>query len=113
MTDSILESVKHLCNVAVDDYDFDDELILHINMVLNVLYQLGVGPAEGFRITGYDEKWTSLLEDETKLNLVKDYVGYKVRMVFDPPTSGATATALENIVKELEWRILMQVEADR
>ena len=39
------------------------------------------------------------------LEAVKSYVGAKVRQMFDPPTTGALKEALDNTVKELEWRL--------
>ena len=48
--DSILTSVKKMLGIA-EEYDhFDADLIMHINSVLTILGQLGVGPAERFFI---------------------------------------------------------------
>ena len=44
MEESILISIKKLLGITKDDTDFDTDIIIHINSVLAVLSQLGVGP---------------------------------------------------------------------
>lgn len=102
---SILDGVKKM--LAIDkDYDaFDDELIMHINSVLATLNQLGVGPEEGFHITGRDETWFSFMGHDDRLNDVRTYVYLRLRLIFDPPTSGFGVTSIKEQTKELEWRI--------
>lgn len=101
---SILYSVKKL--LGVSENSFDSDIIMHINTVLATLNQLGVGPKNGFAISGEDEKWTDFMGDDIRLNLVKSYVHAKVRILFDPPTSSAVMDALNRTASELEWRIL-------
>ena len=48
--DSILTSIKKLLGITEEYEHFDPDIIMHINSVFSVLTQLGVGPAEGFRI---------------------------------------------------------------
>ena len=48
--DSILTSIKKLLGIAQECTDFDMDLIIHINSVLMILTQLGVGPEKGFTI---------------------------------------------------------------
>ena len=48
ITGSILTSIKKMLGI-MDEYEhFDADLIMHINSVLGILTQLGVGPADGF-----------------------------------------------------------------
>lgn len=52
MNESIFESIKALLGPD-SSYDvFDTDIMIHINTTLSVLTQLGVGPSEGFMITG-------------------------------------------------------------
>lgn len=104
---SILKTVRVACGVG-DDTGFDEELILHTNGVLMNVYQIGIGEAP-FRITGYDETWDELITDPT-FECLKDYVGLRVRMVFDPPASSALSDAIKRTIDELEWRINSQVD---
>lgn len=105
MTESILLSVRPDVDVYEDDEHFDERLIKEINAAFGVLYQLGVGPSTGFRITGPDEVWTDFIGDEVRLEMVKDYVGRKVQMVFDPPQSSVLNEALKASIAEYEWRL--------
>ena len=49
--DSILTSVKKLLGLTEEYTAFDADLIMHINSVLMILRQMGVGPQEGFGIS--------------------------------------------------------------
>lgn len=108
--DSILISIKSQLGIS-EDYDaFDNELIIHINSVLRILNQLGVGK-DKFSITDSSSKWADFLGDqEAELDDVKTYVYLKVRYVWDPPQVGAQMSAISEYIKELEWRINVQVD---
>jgi hypothetical protein len=104
MTDSILTSIKKLLGIDEEYEHFDIDLILHINSVLSVLTQLGVGD-ENFFITGKNEKWSDYISDDARFNLVKAYVYLKVRLLFDPPSSSAIIESINRLISEIEWRI--------
>lgn len=109
--ESILQSVKKMCGIAEDYTYFDQDIVFHTNTVLSTLFQLGVGPASGFEITvDGEEKWADFIEANPKLNLVKTYVGLRVRMLFDPPTSGVLVDAINRQIDELTWRINVMVD---
>lgn len=104
MDQSILTSVKKLLGIS-DSYEaFDLDIIIHINTVFVVLYELGVGD-EPFSITDKTAVWSDFLKDSKDLNLVQTYVYLKVRLMFDPPTSSAAIQAMKDLVSELEFRI--------
>lgn len=107
---SILTSIKKLLGIAEDYTHFDNDLIIHINSVFMILTQLGVGPETGFAIKGKGTKWTDFLPDTTTLELVKSYVGLKVRLLFDPPSSSAAIEAINRQISEFEWRINVAVD---
>lgn len=111
MNDSILLSVKTMLGLS-DDYNaFDDELILHINSVLTVLYQLGVGgKGKLFYIKDETTKWSELFGEDEIIPLVKSYLYLKVRLLFDPPTTGVLHEAMERQIQEFEWRLNVQAE---
>lgn len=108
--DSILTSIKKLLNVDEDFEAFDTDIIININMALNVLLQLGVGPKTGFSITDKTAVWSDFISDMSKLEMVKTFVYLKCRLVFDPPYNAAAITAIENQINELTWRINVQVD---
>lgn len=109
--DSILQSIKKMLG-PTDGYTyFDSDIIIHINSVLMILNQLGVGPTNGFFIKGSDETWTDYLgSDLGKIELVKSYIYLKVKLIFDPPTTGVLHEAMERQIQEFEWRLNVQAE---
>lgn len=96
---NILASVKKQLNVA--DNAFDEDLLIHINTVMFILYQMGIGPNSPVQIDESTE-WSALGLDVPES--VKSYVYLKTRMLFDPP-SGAAKDAAEGLLAELEWRM--------
>lgn len=110
--ESILDSVKKDLGITVEYTHFDPDVILGINSALSVLNQLGVGPREGFKIHGRDETWTEFLGDDPRLEMVKEYVAKKTKQFFDPPQTGPLATALDQTLKEMEWRVNIAAESN-
>ena len=108
--DSILTSVKKIIGISEEDESFDTDLIMHINSVLMILNQLGVGPEDGFSITDKSAVWTDVIGDNKLIEATKTFVGLKVRLIFDPPTSSAMLDSINKTISELEWRINVMVE---
>lgn len=109
---SILTSIKKLLGISEEYVHFDVDIIMHINSVFMVLAQLGVGPPDGFTITGKYENWNDFIkDDDTKIEAVKTYVYQKVRLLFDPPTSSAHLEALQRSIAEFEWRLNVAAES--
>ena len=81
MTESILNSTKEALGIEPDDTSFDNELVMHINSALMILYQLGVGD------------------------------NYRVKLMFDSNNMNSGLIAEYNSkIKELEWRIYVAVD---
>lgn len=110
MDSSILTSVKKAIGIMEEYNEYDAQIIEAINSVFFTLNQLGVGPKEGFAITGIAEQWSDYIPDGTNLQAVKSYMSLKVRLLFDPPSNSFTLTSMENQAKEYEWRLNAQVE---
>lgn len=102
--ESILNSIKQALGVSPDDDGFDAEIIMHINSVFTVLYQLGVGPSDGFYITDNTKVWTEFIPDIKRIMLIKTYVYQKVRLIFDPPLNSTMLKALQDSINEFEYR---------
>lgn len=102
---SILTSIKKMLGIAEDYTQFDADLVMHINSVLSILNQLGVGPATGFSIESKNDTWGDFVDDLSILQFIKSYTYLKVRMLFDPPTGGAVTESINRQISELEWRI--------
>lgn len=108
LEDSILNSVKKQLPIAEEDHAFDLEIVLHINAALSILYQLGV-LKNPYTVDSPDDTYVSLLPGSTEdvVNLVKQYLFYKVKLGFDTTTAGSTTIeVLKELIKETEWRLL-------
>lgn len=111
MEESILKTIKKLLGIA-DEYEyFDADLIVHINSTIMTLSQLGLESAKNFEITGKTETWGDLLRNDTCLNSVKTYLYLKVKLLFDPPSTSSVLESYEQTIRELEWRINVQIES--
>lgn len=110
MIGSILDSTKKVLGLAADYTAFDEDIIMHINSAFSNLHQLGVGPVEGFMIDDNLTSWDDFLMGDHRLSSIKTYVYLKVRIVFDPPSTSYHTTAMQEQIKELEWRINVAVD---
>lgn len=108
--DSILTSIKKLLGITEEYVQFDSDLIMHINSVLAILTQIGVGPVEGFSIEDKTTKWTDFIQADLRIQNVKSYVYLKVKLLFDPPLSSAVIESTNKLISELEWRISVSVD---
>ncbi len=108
---SILTSVKKVLGIPEEHEHFDADIIMHINSVFMILSQLGVGSTDGFSISDKTTTWDEYLPDSKNLEAVKSYVGYKVRLMFDPPSNTAITESINRLIAELEWRLQVEVES--
>lgn len=107
--DSILTSIKKMLGITEEYEHFDADLIIHINSVLSILTQIGVGPSEGFSIVDKSTTWYEFVTGD-QYNDVRSYVYMKVKLMFDPPTSSSVMDSMNRMISELEWRL--SVKAD-
>ena len=112
MGTSILTSTKKLLGIGEDYTHFDLDVLTAINSTFSTLNQLGIGPVEGFSIEDDTAEWEDYLDDSNKLNLVKSYVYMKARVIFDPPSTGFVLSAVQEQIKEAEWRLNTFSEVD-
>ena len=111
--DSILTSIKKLLGITEEYEHFDTDLIIHINSVFMALTQIGVGPSEGFIIHDEDAIWSDFIQDPLKQQAVKTDVYLKVKLIFDPPLSSGAITAMNEQIKEYEWRLNISAETSK
>ena len=111
--DSILTSIKKLLGITEEYDQFDADLIMHINSVLMVLGQLGVGPEEGFSIKDDSAIWADFIPEGSTLEAVKSFVYLKVKLLFDPPLNSAIIESINRQIGEYEWRINVAAESIR
>jgi len=108
--DSILTSTKKLLGITEEYKHFDPDIIMHINTVLAILTQLGVGDEKGFSIEDETATWSDFMSDDPRLGFVKSFVALKVRLLFDPPQSSVVREAIDRTISELEFRISVEVD---
>lgn len=113
--EKILTSVKRLLGGITEDYTvFDPIILIHTNAVIATLTQLGVGPTSGYALTTGEETWADYLgavsDNLANLEMVKTYIGLKVKMIFDPPQASSAMEALKALIAEYEWRINVMVD---
>lgn len=111
MDESILTSIKKMLGIEESYTQFDADIISHINSVFGILTQLGAGPSDGFAIKDSTALWSDFISNNNnKLLMVKTYVYMKVKMIFDPPQTGAVIDSTNRLISELEWRINVSVD---
>lgn len=106
---SILDTIKKMLGIESDYTHFDIDIITNINTIFLNLQQIGVGPKNGFSITDNSTEWTDYISEES-LEAVKTFIYLKVRLLFDPPANAFLVDAMERQIKEIEWRLNVQVE---
>lgn len=114
MSQSILDSTKKALGIDAEYDVFDPDIIMHINSVLSVLNQIGVGPSTPFTVESDKETWEQFIaEDSSMLPLVRSYVYVAVRLLFDPPSTSFAIDALKKTSDEYEWRLMVHAERSR
>lgn len=111
MEQSILKSTKKVLGIGPDDHSFDQDVLTHINGAFTILHQLGVGPDDGFWIEDDSIEWADFFPDETILSQARTIVYLRVKLIFDPPSTSYAIAALENQIKEHEWRLNIERES--
>jgi len=111
--ESILDTIKQLLGIPIEDESFDTDIKVYINTITPNLAQMGIGPKNGFIVISKDQLWSEYV-DSTIINLegVKQYIYLKVKLIFDPPTNSTTVQAINDSLKELEWRMMLAVETN-
>lgn len=106
MDGSILNDVKKQIGIAPGNTDFDKDLIININTVLFILWQMGI-IVDNFTIEDNTTTWESILlnPEQVALQPMKTWVALKTKMIFDPPTSSVLKEAINANIEELTWRI--------
>lgn len=105
--ESILTSIKKLLGIQAAYTNFDVDILIHINTAFATLNQLGVGPEEGFIVEDESSTWDEYITS-CNLTMVRTYIYLKVRLVFDPPTSGILTDSIYRTISELEWRLYLE-----
>ena len=112
--DSILLSIKKLLGMdPIEFTQYDTDLIIHINTIIELINQHRINIPEGFKINDENALWSDYL-NKPEYNDIKDsiknYIYLRVRLVFDPSTNSSLLNSINDTIKELEWRIRTYIE---
>ena len=80
---------------------------MDINTAFSILHQFGVGPKDGIEVDS-TTTWGSVIK-KPRLNMVKNYVYTKVKLLFNPPNNSFTLNEMKEELREMEWRINSEV----
>ena len=109
--DSILLTIRKMLGGSAEYDVFDVDLCSFINSSIMMRYRMG-SCESGFSINGPVKTWRYYLGDDfEKLRSVVDFIYTEVRMKFDPPSNSFVMNAMKENLKELEWRLIVQVES--
>jgi len=110
MLESILNTIKKMLGISIQDTNFDVDIIVAINSAFMALNQIGIGGETVFEIVDQTKEWNDFLAgDMAKYSSVKSFIYLKTKLLFDPPTVGYHLTSIENQITELSWRLSVQV----
>lgn len=102
--EGILESVKKNLGILKDETVFDSDIIFWINSEFSTLHQLGIGPVDPYKITGYSETWSDF-KSQANADMVRAYIFVSTKLGFDPPSNSFLVSALQEKRQELTWRL--------
>lgn len=109
--EGILTTIKKMLGLDEEYTPFDMDVMVFINGAMMALCQMGVGPKEGFTISGYTETWAEFLVNPVNLESAKTYIYLQVRMLFDPPTNSFVMEAMKRQCEEILFRLNVQAES--
>ena len=111
LSDSILVTVRVMCNVDEADSGFDMQLIPLINSQLMMAHEFGVG-RDGMIVYGTSETWEELLgwERGALLSAIQTWLGYSVRLLFDPPDNSTVLKSYQDQIAKMEWMLRSKSE---
>lgn len=112
MNESILTSVKKLLGIDESDTSFDQDIIMHINAMFMILTQEWFN-TKSFRIEDSTATWSDFLDDQEEYDAIKTWMYLRVRTIFDPPSNSSVLQAMNEQIKELEWRMYIWKDNER
>ena len=109
MGETILKTKKKLLGIPAEYEEFNIDILMYINSVFSTLWQLGVGPENGYVVTD-STLWSDYTDNQVLVGFLTMYVYYNVRLSFDPPSNSTLHEALVNQKSEMEFRIRSMVD---
>lgn len=100
--------------MAEFDTSFDQDIIVDINSVLLILWQMVVSQSRPFRITDPSERWSDFIpnDDMRELEIEKSFIHLRVAQLFNPPQNSIIETSRKELIDELAWRLCTASDSD-
>lgn len=112
---SILGDTKNQLAIEPNQKAFDRELLLYLNGIFVVLYDMGIGCENDGHLSPLNVQTYSTWEElncKNELNIVKNYVAFRIKQMWDPPQNSGATKCMEEVIKEYEWRLLHMHERE-
>lgn len=112
--DSILKDIRSYVVGDLENGEFDNELVMHINSSISTLNQNGIG--KFVIVKGEEEKWEDLMDitqvlENDSFQMVPLYIALSTQLLFDPPPP-SNVEYHSNNARELLWRLKIAFEKD-
>lgn len=108
---TVLSEIKSLLGLATDYSVFDRQILIHINTAVLTLKQLNIiTPIEVGDLTMWAD--FEVTNQGANITAIKSLVYYKVWLAFDPPVSSSLTESIQNQMRELEFRLLVEADVD-
>lgn len=107
---SILDDVKEVCNIDIDDESFDIDIKLFITTSIARMHTLGFKVPDWFSMTSDPAPlWDDLTThyDKQIQGIFVGYITQSCQLSFDPPGNSFLVAALERQITENTQLILM------
>lgn len=101
----ILEELREFCTGDDTSNAFDKELMMYANSSFGILNQANVGPKEKFHLVTGNENWEDFEGPGTQLDLVKEYVSLRTKLLFDTPKNKQVIELMNSSIEELLYRM--------
>lgn len=103
MEKTILGFIKKVLQIPMEDTQWDDEILMAINLVVAILMELGVElfEEEVDATTVWPEHMTM-----TQRAYVRSYMSTSVKQTWDPPKNDSVSKTIKTWLENLETRIV-------
>ena len=109
---SILADVRACCNLEFEDTSFDAQLIPLINSQIMMAHQFGVGK-DNYVLTSLSDTWDDWLgPDGAKLSAIRSWLGYSVKLLFDPPDNSSVLKSYQDQIQKFEWMLCSKSQSE-
>lgn len=108
--ETILNVIKNFIGISTSDPHFDDEILMHINLIIAELEI--VGTTDKVSICSKDTVWTDYLVKEVDIASIQTLIGMKVKMVFDPPANSFLVESYNKQIDKMEWLLTINKEGE-